>query len=111
MGNKEVDNNFFKQSAKSSWVMTIIALAVGLVTQNMFKTPELQASRLFVSFLVVFIFFLGLILGIVALFGIKRHGKKGILKPAIIGISLNAALLILVFFIAAAAFMQHLKNH
>lgn len=37
----------------------------------------------------------GSILGIVALFGIFRHGRKGILAPAIIGIILNGLLVLM----------------
>jgi hypothetical protein len=38
---------------------------------------------------------LGLVAGIVALFGIRRHGTKGILVPALIGIGLNGTFLAL----------------
>ena len=36
---------------------------------------------------------LGVVFGIVALFGVPRHGRKGILWPAFIGIALNILIL------------------
>ena len=40
----------------------------------------------------VLIMLAGMILGIVALCGIPKHGRKGILVPAVIGLSINIAL-------------------
>jgi hypothetical protein len=37
----------------------------------------------------------GLIFGVVALFGVSKHGTKGILAPAIVGIILNGLLLLI----------------
>jgi hypothetical protein len=37
---------------------------------------------------------LGVVFGIVALCGIPRHGRKGILWPALIGIALNVFILV-----------------
>ena len=36
----------------------------------------------------------GIVFGIAALFGVHKHGKRGILVPAIIGIIMNALLLV-----------------
>jgi hypothetical protein len=37
----------------------------------------------------------GLTFGVIALFGIREHGVRGILLPALIGIALNGLLLII----------------
>ena len=50
----------------------------------------------------------GLVFGIIALFGIGRHGSKGILIPAIVGIIANGLLLFIFItnFLAARANAQ-----
>ena len=50
----------------------------------------------------------GLVLGIVALFGIRKHGAKGILAPALVGIVINGLLLLIFItnFLAARARAQ-----
>jgi hypothetical protein len=42
----------------------------------------------------------GLVSGIVALFGVSKHGKKGILVPAIVGIIISG--LLILFCVAVA---------
>jgi hypothetical protein len=78
--------SFAHQAATLSWVCPII---VGVLARfgNQLNAPLLVGLVVF-TFLIV-----GLILGVVALFGISKHGKKGILWPALIGIVLNGFLL------------------
>ena len=51
---------------------------------------------------------IGLVLGVVALFGIRKHGTKGILAPALVGILINGLLLFIFVsnFVAAQARTQ-----
>jgi hypothetical protein len=50
----------------------------------------------------------GLIFAVIALFGVRKHGSKGIVAPAIVGLVLNLLLLIIFAtnFIAARAKAQ-----
>jgi hypothetical protein len=45
----------------------------------------------------------GFVLGIVALFGLKRHDQQGILRPALIGLVLNGLFLLIAYTNATAA--------
>jgi hypothetical protein len=54
----------------------------------------------------------GFLLGFVALFGIRTHGKKRILAPAIVGIMINGLLLFIFItnFLAARARAQQQRS-
>jgi len=66
------------------------------------------SSPVILDFVALALIVVGLIFGIIALFGISRHGSKGILAPAVIGIIING-LLVFIFvtnFMAARARAQ-----
>jgi len=76
--------------ARASWIAPLIGLGlnvslVGSGNQSVFTS------------LLISIIFLGggLLLGVVALFGMTRHGRKGILTPALVGISIPVLLFVL----------------
>ena len=46
------------------------------------------------DFLTLLIALIGFVLGVIALFGIRRHGRKGILAPALTGLGINGFLLL-----------------
>jgi len=92
---------FARQAAKGSWVSAVIVfllLAFGGRTGAR-AVLELVALLLIVA---------GFVLGVVAIFGIRKHGKKGILAPALIGIIINAVLIFIFLtnFLAARARAQ-----
>ena len=81
-----MNTTFFHQAAKLSWVcpiLFIVFLAVG----------KQVAAPVIMDLIGLLLMVLGLLFGIVALFGISRHGTKGILAQAIVGIILNGLLL------------------
>jgi len=92
---------FARQAAKGSWASAIIVfllLAFGGRT----------GAKVILELVALLLIVAGLGLGVVALFGIRKHGRKGILVPALIGIIINA-LLIFIFvtnFLAARARTQ-----
>src|SRR6266850_1037555 len=69
---------FAHQAAKGSWVCPVLfwasSIAGGLVGIN-------------TDGIALLLMVVGLILGIIALFGIHKHGAKGILTPALVGIA------------------------
>lgn len=81
---------FARQAARfSAWTPAIFIL-LSVVTPPLAKEPGLRMMFAWASLLLLIA---GFILGIVALFGIHRHGRKGILLPAILGTVLNALFL------------------
>jgi hypothetical protein len=79
--------SFSHQAAKLSWVCPIL-LFVLLMFKRQIGAPALITDLLGLLLIVV-----GSTSGIVALFGISRHGTKGILAPALVGILINGLLL------------------
>ena len=72
------------QAAKGSWasgVIVVILLAVGR-----------RAAPVIVEFGALALIAVGLICGISALFGIRKHGAKGILAPALLGLVIHGFL-------------------
>jgi hypothetical protein len=56
--------------------------------------------------LAFFLTLVGFVFGIAALFGIRRHGTKGILLPALIGIILNGLIIVMFITMIASAFSR-----
>ena len=78
--------------ALASWLAAIVGI---LVIISGAVLDAFRGSHSFVSpVLGLVVFVSGIILGIVALIGIGRYGKKKILWPAIIGICLNVPLIV-----------------
>jgi hypothetical protein len=76
------------KAAKASWILAILSLIV--VAYGSRVGPI--GSIVFIGLLLIVV---GLALGVVALFGIRKHGTKGILASAIVGITFNGLLLFL----------------
>jgi hypothetical protein len=74
------------QAAKGSWHSVVIVFVLGVFS----RPARAEVAFESISF---FVMVVGLVLGVIALFGIRKHGRKGILTPAIVGIVLNALLL------------------
>jgi hypothetical protein len=92
------------QAAKFSLYVPIVIVVLNCVLNSTLNKPNDTAAStsmnhvalLLIGILCQLGLVAGLVLGIVALFGIKKHGAKRILPRAITGILLNA------FFLAAS---------
>lgn len=73
-----------QQAAKGSWASGVIVVALLGFARN--------ASPVIVDFGVLALIVFGAICGIVALFGIRKHGAKAILAPALLGLAINGLL-------------------
>jgi len=77
---------FAHQAAKLSWVCPIIVFLL--------LTFGRQAgARVIIELVALLLIVVGFVFGVIALFGMRTHGSKGILAPAIVGIIINALLL------------------
>jgi hypothetical protein len=90
------------QAAKVSWLAPLIAIGLGILVKSSVsssRTMDAETARtiqLAVGGIAIFIVLMGLVFGFLALFGIKKHGVKGILFPAIVGVLLSSGYLWLI---------------
>lgn len=82
--------NFYQQAAKASWVAPVVALVLGCLTRGSSERSPMTGG--IVGLINVAMTFTGLVMGIVALFGVRKYGSRGILAPAIVGLVLNGLL-------------------
>src|SRR5690349_17388297 len=73
--------NFAQQAAKASWMAPIIAIFLGFLANNSNHSHD-RSGALVVAFANMGLVTIGFALGIVALLGIRRHGRQGVLGPA-----------------------------
>jgi len=77
--------------AKSSWQIFILAILLNSIN----RIINVFALEVAIE-LLIFVFLAGgIVIGIVALFEIKRYGKEKILWPALTGIILNGLLIVI----------------
>jgi hypothetical protein len=88
-------NPFARQAARASWISFIFAYGFAVMRRGL---EEGSPMKPFFLMTVPLFLLIGLTLGVIALFGIRRYGTRGILVPAVIGLILNgvfvAALLV-----------------
>jgi hypothetical protein len=80
--------SFSHQAAKLSWACPIIIFVLLMFNRQI-------GARVIIELVALLLIVVGLIFGIIALFGIPKHGTKGILAPAIVGIIINGLLLLI----------------
>jgi hypothetical protein len=102
------------QAAKASWMAPLIAIGLSIATNVMvtgdshMEEGTVRTVRFAVGLIGVAIVLAGLVFGVIALFGIKQHGAKGILVPSIIGILLCSGFIYLL--VQAFMLAQQLKE-
>jgi len=97
--------SFAHQAAKLSWVCPIIVFLL--------LTFGRQAgARVIIELVALLLIVVGFVFGVIALFGMRTHGSKGILAPAIVGIIINALLLFIFVtnFLAARSRAQQQRS-
>jgi hypothetical protein len=95
--------SFAHLAAKLSWGCPASIFLLSIVSRQAGVPPIILDLVALVLMLAGFSF------GIIALFGISRHGRKGVLAPAIVGFVLNGLLLSIFVtnFMAARARAMH----
>ena len=91
--------SFSRRAARLAWVCPVISLIVFACLIFDRQIVARKIIPIFVEFALLLIA-VGLVSGIVALFGVSKHGKKGILVPAIVGIIISG--LLILFCVAVA---------
>src|SRR6266481_662331 len=109
----ETRSSIFHQAATASAFAPLIAIALTVFSSAGRTNLDLQSQRpvaLIVGIVSSILILIGLVCGIVALFGIRRHGKKGILTKALWGIIIPLLLSGLAIPNFMAARSQAIKN-
>ncbi len=87
-------NPLARQAARASWISFIFAYGFAAMLRGLEGTAQkpffLVAAPLFTL--------IGVTLGIIGLCGIRKHGRKGILIPAVVGIVLNSVVVLMAIF-------------
>jgi predicted membrane protein len=91
---------FTHQAAKASWIAPLVVIAL-------FVFGHQVAARVILELIALVLIVAGICLGIAALFGIRKHGRKGIFAPALAGLILNGLLLFIFITNFVAAKAQH----
>lgn len=78
----------YQQFARASWLSVVIACGANILIQA--NNPGSSSSELRIILGVLFgvLALAGIVSGVIALFGVSRYGRKGILRPALIGLGL-----------------------
>ncbi len=79
------ESQFYYQAAKGSWASSIIVFFLLVFSST--------GAKVILELIALLLILAGLSLGIIALFGIRKHGTKNILAPALVGIIINGLLL------------------
>ena len=89
--------------AKNSWQLPLMTLLLMVFLTPVIKDPKVS---ILMGIIYLLLFLGGLICGILACFGTKTHGKKRILTPGIVGVTLNLSILSLLIAIAIPSFKK-----
>jgi len=95
--------NTAQNLAAASWLAPLLAIALAILFNSMGShevkdgLPNMfgRANKILTGGIPILLMFIGLAGGIAALIMMYKHGPKGVLLPAIIGIVLNTTLLLL----------------
>jgi hypothetical protein len=100
---KPAGKAFAHQAAKASWAGPIVVFVLLVFGHQI-------ASQVLLELIALALILAGMGLGIAALFGIRKHGRKGILVPALVGLVING-LLLLIFITNFLAARQQAMSH
>jgi len=75
--------------AKSSWICSVAIFGMMAVSSSV------PRARTLIEIMALLLALVGLLLGVAALFGIRRFGRKKILAPALTGIVINGLIVLI----------------
>jgi hypothetical protein len=81
----------YHQAARAAWVAPIIAVLLG---QFIGAGQQGILSGAAIAVATVLVLLLGLTFGIIALVGVRKVGRRGVLIPAVVGIAINGLILL-----------------
>ena len=92
-------SSFSRRAARLGWICPVISLIVFVL---LIFDRQIIARKIIPIFVQVALLLIavGLVSGIAALFGVSKHGRKGILVPAIVGIIISGLLILFCVIVA-----------
>lgn len=84
---------FAAQAAQASVFAPLAAVVVSVMVNVGEGIGSSSSAKVITAALSILLIVLGLALGVIALFGIRRHGRKGIMANAIAGVCINGLLI------------------
>lgn len=92
-------SSFSRRAARLGWICPVFSL---IVFALLIFDRQIVARKIIPIFVQVALLLIavGLVSGIVALFGVSKHGRKGILVPAIVGIIISGLLILFCVIVA-----------
>jgi hypothetical protein len=103
----QTGNSFARQAALFSLLAPFVSIAINVVGHQAVQGN--RAGMLVLGGACTLLILLGFILGIVALLGMKKHGRQGILGRAIAGVCINGVIIFLML-IAIPVFIQAARH-
>lgn len=100
-------NSFARQAAWFSLLAPFVAIGVNIVGQQAVQGNG--AGMIVLGGAGTLLILLGFVFGVVALFGMKKQGKKGILGKALAGVCINGVILFLML-IAIPTFIRAARH-
>jgi hypothetical protein len=92
--------NFGTRAARASWMAPLVALLLLVITFRLLYDHVVSFGL--VTLIGGGVFWItGLVSGVVAIATMQRYGRDRVQRPAIIGLCMTVAMLLLAFFIAA----------
>jgi riboflavin transporter FmnP len=85
-------DSFAKQAALFSLLAPFVSFGIGIFGQAAVRGS--RAGAFILGCVSTFLILAGFVLGIVALCGMKKHGRKGILGKAVAGVCINGILVL-----------------
>jgi len=95
---KPVRKPFAFQAAQASLLAPLTAIGIGILVNVGMGAQRSPLAGIITGSISILLVVLGFIFGILALFGIRRYGKKGILGRAIAGVCINGIIIALMIF-------------
>ena len=92
-------SSFSRRAARLGWICPVISLIVFVL---LIFDRQIIARKIIPVFVQVALLLIavGLVSGISALFGVSKHGRKGVLVPAIVGIIVSGLLILFCVIVA-----------
>jgi len=84
--------SFPQQAARASWVAPLVAIGFVFFSRNI---PNRTAvASLIIGSIAYLLYIVGLVLSIVALVGMRKVGRSGVLLPALVGLVFSGGLVV-----------------
>jgi hypothetical protein len=112
---RHADRARYENLARASWMSSGGAAALFVLVELVVKLDARSTANMVFGLAGKFLMLMGIGSGIAALIAVRKHGRKGILVPAIVGIGiavgLIAAIVLAIIFLAPSPPVLYYRGH